>query len=114
MFDSDIPWALAPSEFPDSRFSNCIIGCPHVGKRWVVSIDVGDLKYEGSNGNNTSQKRLWPPLLRSEILFFSQSIIIVNCFSLSYFFFFSFNFANFNCATVSVNALSTDLNGEPE
>lgn len=42
MFDSDIPWALAPSEFPDSRFSNCIIGCPHVGKRWVVSIDVGD------------------------------------------------------------------------
>lgn len=54
----------------------------------MVSIDVGDLKYEGSNGNNTSQKRLWPPLLRSEILFFSQSIIIVNCFSLSYFFFF--------------------------
>lgn len=28
-------------EFPDSRFSNCIIGCPHVGKRWVASIDVG-------------------------------------------------------------------------
>lgn len=47
MFDSDIAWALAPLEFPDSPFSNCIIECPHVGKRWVVSINVA--MYEGSD-----------------------------------------------------------------